>query len=271
VHEIPSGSTIDENQVVTVNGNFVAQFDTCGYTPIITRPTAPTAGDSGVDTPSTDGWQSATIQYLPGGATTWNAVSAEIVVPPAPVDTDATNYYFNGLEPINSHDSPILQPVLQYGKNACGSGCGNFWSVSAYQVFYNGAVNYTIPLRVSTGDTLIVQVYLQTVSGGTFNYVVIAYDNNLGKSGNYTYAQTSNNGGTLFPLFFPAVHESYNDNACENGVNFFDIWQEANVNTGPINRVNVSPDSVQYACDEGTSPSCFDCPYIQSGTNTVVF
>jgi hypothetical protein len=274
VHEIPAGGFVDENQNVTdSDGNFVMAIPPCAYPPVITRHSTSSTSQSesqqsSGQSPSTNGWQSATIQYLPGGATTWNLINANLVVPGTPEDTGALQYYFNGLEP--SDDSPILQPVLQYGNG--GDTGGQYWSVSAYQVFSNGTANYTAPLAVNTGDTLTFQIYIHSVSGSTYTYYVVPYDNNLNKHSSGGFAQNSGNGGNNFIYYFPAVHESYGDNDCEDGVNFYNISQYADTTGNALTYTYVNPAPVQFACDEGTSPSCFFCPQIASNKeSTYVF
>jgi hypothetical protein len=134
------------------------------------------------------------------------------------------------------------------------------------------AVDCTASHYVNSGDTLTFQIYINSVSGDTYTYYVIPQDNTLMFHNSGGFAQSTSNGGPQFPYFFPAVHESYGDVDCEDGVNFYNISQFANVNTSAINEVYVNPAPQQFTCRNGQNPSCFDCPEIASNKeSTYVF
>jgi hypothetical protein len=297
VYEIPNGSRLSPDLPVrNHDGSAPAQFEPCKYPAYRTREhgSPHIENSTGVD-PSTNGWIASTQQFVPGGLDSWRFIVAAVTVPPPPFDPGATIFYFNGLSPQNS-SFQILQPVLQWGFSAAG-GWFN-WEIASWECFYNGSgVCAHTPLTdVNVGDSIVMSVYLGSVSqgcafewapGGAFGglayecgniweYTVTAFDQNTnamqqGVFSNVDVGPDVPPNGTLFPWAFPAVYESYGDADCENGLQFRNIQLIATPKSLPLGWTPVA-----YQGNTGPSngdtgnPSCFN-GQITNGTTTSVY
>jgi hypothetical protein len=267
-HRLPPGHSMGSDRVVRdAAGAPVQRIEPCAHPPVVTRPDLRVPGGEerrmqGGVVPDTDGWLSFSVQTIPSDATTWNEVLTRWKVPATPNDQSQTDFYFPGIEP--SDFSVILQPVLQWGESSAGG--GNYWAIASWQVFSDGTAYYTDLTQVSTGDTILGVIRLESAIPGFTTWLVFAEDENTGESQSGTYYGFESE--ALFANAFPAVHESYGDTECENGVEFFDIRINANVNSSTTTEVNV-PYSPGTGCVTTGSPSCFFCPFVSGNTTTV--
>jgi hypothetical protein len=115
-----------------------------------------------------DGW----ISYADWTNSTGNAISSFTTiwkVPPPPTATDAqTIFLFNSL--LDSNQTHILQPVLQWG-NSAAPGSGGSWGVASWWVGQpNDPCFITDLMPVNVGNTLIGSIQLQAVNGNLFDY-----------------------------------------------------------------------------------------------------
>jgi hypothetical protein len=145
VHEVPNGSTVDEDLNVFVDGRKIKRLEKCKYPALPSR--APTTCPGGAC------W--ALRNDVPGTVNAWglhwfNAVGADWTVPQVPTTfANQVIFFFPGLSPQLS--GVIIQPVLQFGVSAAGG--GNYWAMANW--------------LVAGGGTTVVHSPLVTVSPGT--------------------------------------------------------------------------------------------------------
>jgi hypothetical protein len=257
-HQIPDGHSVDEDRIVRDGaGNVVRQLPACAHPPVRSRRTPhPQQGEGGqahgTMVPDTGGWLSWVNQQVPSSATTWTYILSTWTVPPAPHDTSALEYYFNGVE--TSNGDTILQPVLQWGNN--GLFGGEYWVVANWEAFSDGTANVSDYMLVSTGDTLFGTVR----TGNPNQWSVQIVDVTAQQSVTGTFSNSRH-----FPKAQSAVHESYGDNACNDAVEFYALRLYANEHGG-ITEVSVPYNPSPEWVTSGP-PYCFYQPTI-SGTTT---
>lgn len=261
-------------------GTVIERVQPCAYTPITTRAASPVvARDGGV--PTTNGWLSDTYQLIPSGATTWNLLYAILQVPTWNPSGGGTNYYFPGLVDSSSPNA-ILQPVLQFGESNAGG--GDYWAIASWYVEKNGTTYATYVSGVNQGDRLLTSIYLNSVTGNpnvagsVYNWVVIMEDETNGESQNAQFNLIKFAPyGALMPNAYPAVHESYGDNSCEDAVEFSQIYLTANTGGASVLTANYVPYAPTPQCKNtgpcpgqgGGYPACFYEPNT-TGTTTWV-
>ncbi len=146
VGALAAGERISAGGIVLRANGERERLESCAYprlnartfTPIVRRPIDPT----------TSGWIEASYWSSASGL---GFLSAVFSVPPLPVSTGGTVFFFPGAEP--GDGSTILQPVLQYGSSA--SGGGDFWTAASWFCCPSGWTFYSSPIDVSPGDTIL--------------------------------------------------------------------------------------------------------------------
>ncbi len=131
------------------------------------------------------------------------------IVPPLPTSNDDQYVYiFPGLEDLNNTQS-ILQPVLGYDY------IPNEWGIESWNCCPDGIVQYTGPVQVSAGDTIVGTIQSTCASGtlscGTWN--VTTEDETTGKS---TELGDTPSEGQTFDWGFAAALEVYNIVQCSD-------------------------------------------------------
>ncbi len=126
VHEIPNGSTVDDDDNVhDSKGSLLMHLDACAY-PVLERRTHRASADAAI--PGFTGYIDQATQVVPSGATTWNFLQADVAVPNWGGSNGETFFYWNGLySPSNTN---FIQPVLQWGHSAAGG--GNSWAIASW-------------------------------------------------------------------------------------------------------------------------------------------
>lgn len=97
-------------------------------------------------------------------------------VPAAPTHQDGQLLYlFNGL--MDTAESVILQPVLQWGTSPIGG--GNYWAVASWYVTDDGQAFSTEPLPVQTGQVLTGVMKNPNDDGSSWTSEFVGIDNTL--------------------------------------------------------------------------------------------
>jgi hypothetical protein len=213
VHVLPKGATVEidnDGQLtgnVTMNGEFLAHYDACSETPIVTRPhggkqslvQVPSAGNGWVED---DQWNAPlnsndNIDYLDN---TW-------AVPSYPTSSGALIYLFNGISPPS--ETYIIQPVLQYGNN--GMFGGNYWGIASWLVGPTQA--FVSPFEtVNPGDRIHGYTQMTGQSGNVLYYSIVANDDT---SGAYSVLNVWTR-NLQWTWAYRGVLEAYNVNSCAN-------------------------------------------------------
>ncbi|WP_199152974.1 hypothetical protein [Chromobacterium sp. ASV23] len=164
----------------------------------------------------------------------YGGINARWTVPAAPAAADGqVVYFFPGLQDTNNVQS-ILQPVL--GWNAFND---NRWTIASWNCCQDGAVNYSTPQNVASGD-LIVGTVRNNCAAGTrtctsWNINTQDISRNVSSALN----QTSNYGQT-FNWAFGGVLEVYGVSRCDDyprdGAMSFTSIQLLDINKKPITR-----------------------------------
>lgn len=194
IHEVPNNATIDtEHGNVIVNGNVIAHYDPCAYTPIpFNSPVAvgdassasatsaavpPSGPPSG---PGYGGWVED-LEQDTSPSLDYDYLKSTIIVPSyaqRPPDDGETLYFFSSLQMSANNcigGGGILQPVLQYGISPAG-GYAYWFSVASW--FWSWAGQYHGPLTLVTPGDQITGLISMTL-GGTFrSWNVSAWNQN---------------------------------------------------------------------------------------------
>jgi len=179
VHEVPSGSEVDEDGRVVLNGRVVAQYARCA-TPADQR----TRKTVGAQPPTTSGWMEwtwANAQTI-GGLSYYSSFESTWRVPPVPFPNSSLQYYFPSIQ----SPTEILQPVLQYGNNGYFSGVA--WMLASWWVDSNNNYFYSTPIAVSAGDEIFGQILIVQPAVVFFapRYRIVSRDNTNGMSSTLT-------------------------------------------------------------------------------------
>jgi len=166
--------------------------------------------------PATNGW----IEYAASVAT--GPVSyfhAQWTVPPAPAQTDATIYFFPGLENRSSLDTPILQPVL--GWNQADGPAG--WSLMSWDCCSQGQF-HSAPIAISPG-TLVLGDLIGTscdASGLCATWQIVSRNKSNGQSTTLTVSP-----GLVMDYVAAGVLETYGVASCQqlppSGTTFYNF------------------------------------------------
>jgi hypothetical protein len=166
----------------------------------------------------------AWVEYADTTTTTaYGDLTAIWPVPPAPLSNDGqTVYFFPGLEDENDVVT-ILQPVL--GWNAFSNLTA--WSIASWNCCESGKTNYSSPIAVSVGDTILGSINM-TCSAGTetcATWNVSTEDDTTAKT---TILSKTSNYGQTFNWAFGGALEVYNIVQCNdypagNQITFSDI------------------------------------------------
>jgi hypothetical protein len=153
--------------------------------------------------PATSGW----IEYADSVAL--GPVSyfhAQWTVPPAPAVTDATIYFFPGLENRSSLNTPILQPVL--GWNQYGGPAG--WSLMSWDCCTQGTY-YSAPIAAVAGASVSGDLTGSScnASGVCASWQIVSHNLSTGKSTTLTATP-----GLAMDFVFSGVLETYGVSQC---------------------------------------------------------
>ena len=157
----------------------------------------------------------------------YSGINASWAVPAAPASNDGqVVYFFPGLQDSNNVQS-ILQPVL--GWNAFGDSA---WTIASWNCCRDGAVNYSTPQTVNSGDQIVGTVQNNCAAGAatcsTWNIntkdVTLNVSSALNRTSNY---------GQTFNWAFGGVLEVYGVASCDdypqdgaisfNNIQLFDV------------------------------------------------
>ncbi|OHX18913.1 hypothetical protein, partial [Chromobacterium sphagni] len=140
----------------------------------------------------------------------YGGINASWAVPAAPVGSDGqVVYFFPGLQDRDNVQS-ILQPVL--GWNAFND---NAWTIASWNCCQNGAVNYSTPQTVNSGDQIVGTVQNNCAAGTATcaSWSINTLDITLNVSS--ALNRTSNYGQT-FNWAFGGVLEVYGVAGCQD-------------------------------------------------------
>jgi len=230
LHEVPDGSDVSADGIVTMNKTVVDVFPTCPYSGIVQDPGmasaalaandpaaiefAPDYGGPTVINPPA-GSSIAQEKTTPTGwllASWWTAtveitkLSAQWTVPANPASNGALVYLFPSVEPSGSGGA-IIQPVLQWGNN--GAFGGNAWVMANWYVPSSGNASYSSPQTTPVGSVIIGTMTRTSSTTGTWS---IGFTN---KSAGTSKTLSINTGKTSWKAVQGGVLEAYSVGTCQ--------------------------------------------------------
>jgi hypothetical protein len=173
----------------------------------------------------------------------YGGINASWTVPAAPDSSDGqVVYFFPGLQDHNNVQS-ILQPVL--GWNAFND---NAWTIASWNCCQDGAVNYSTPQTVNSGDQIVGTVQNNCAAGtatcASWNINTADVTLNLASALNGT-----SNYGQTFNWAFGGVLEVYGVNGCQ------DYPRDGAISFSNIQLFDVNKKQITKAASLGWSPN----------------
>jgi len=178
VHELDeAGAHIhegDDGVILVTSANGTRQvIPPCEHAPIQARTLLPATPDW-----EENGWIAWALAENTAGFTSFTSKWAVPSVPPKKVGTEVI-FWWNGLEPQDR--STVIQPVLQWGQAADGS--GKYYAIASWWVNDAGQALYSKPIKVKPSDAILGTVSL--MSNGS--YTIAIQDSTSKQTGTLIY------------------------------------------------------------------------------------
>jgi hypothetical protein len=213
VHEVANGASISKTGVVTNADGSVYTLPPCLFE---TR-----ANPFRIETSSpTDSSYIEEGSVAATGTNGYSEITANWPVPPAPLAAYAGTQVYFAFPALQSNTPFIVQPVLQYGASAAGS--GNLWLAASWHCPSSGSCNHTSGYKVTSGHTMHGSVVASNCSNGDCTWTITSEDMTSGIQTSLTVVDSNN-----YQLALGGAVEVYGLTSCDqfpaNGVSFSSI------------------------------------------------